>query len=237
MEARREDGAVMDEADRQIMLADWLKLVEFGEKAELFNAEQNSVVDEKAIARVAGGQTKVPDVKKLADLSDFRFFTAAPVYTHCGVPFDIIGEFRAHMEAQGQPFRGHRVVLKFNNPVLTGMNSEWDYTLEGITTGDDGFENLMKYMHSQRIRKQELGEYWTIGSYNVVVADPMCKDQKTWDPADFDKKALITVFVPSGNKYKVVPHVLKETDPIAFRNYAADQAVINEASAVLKSIG
>ena len=63
------------------------------------------------------------------------------------------------------------------------------------------------------------------------------KDQKTWDPAYFDKKALITVFVPSGNKYKVVPHVLKETDPIAFRNYAADQAVINEASAVLKSIG
>lgn len=224
----------MDEKkNKEIMLRDWLRLVDFGAEAQKFNSEQDQVVNEFDIFKQPGGKDRVTDVKRLHHLYDYRFFTMAPVYMHCSVPFDIMGEFRGITEADGSKYDGPRVTLEFNNPVFDGLN-EWNNLLEGIYVGEDGYDKLVKFMTSQTIRQKDTGTYWTINHMEVMIPDPMAVDRNEYDPSNVDTKTVIGLFVPSGNKYKVGIQNRLLPPPIEFVKNSPDMQVVADSIKVLQ---
>ena len=223
----------MDDAkNKEIMLRDWLRLVDFGAEAKKFNDEQDVVGDEFEMFKQPGGKDQVTKVKRLHHLYDYRFFTMAPVYMHCNVPFDIMGEFRGTTEADDNKYDGPRVTLEFNNPVCAGMG-EWSNMLEGIYAGEEGYDDLVKFMTSQTIRVKDSNEYWTINHMEVMIPDPMAVDRNEYDPDDVDTKTVLGIFVPSGNKYQIGIQTRLLPPSIELHKYSPDMRVVDLANKLL----
>jgi len=224
----------MDEADKQIMMQDWLRLVEFGDKCIEFTGEKDHVIDEIDIGGRPAGSTKLSEAKRLSDLSDFRFFSLGPVYMCCSVPFDILGEFRTMLEDTKKRYEGPRIVLNFKNPVFAGLGP-WNAVLEGVWLDEKekaGFDQLVKFMTSQRIRQKETQTYWTVNCVELVIPDPMAVDRNEYDPEDSNKKAIIALFLPSGNRYQVATEPIGKYPPVRLRRATPAPQVVQEATVV-----
>ena len=218
-------------SDKALQLRDWLKLVDFGTKALQFNSDIGKVLDEQPITRQPGGREDLKGAKRLSDVYDFRFYSMGSVYTHCSIPFDVMGEYRAMMAANKTPYEGPRIVLNFNNPVFEGLN-EWDTILEGIWTGQP-MDDLVRFMTSQRIRQQGTSTYWGIKYKEVAIPDPMCIDRKEYDVLDPLKRVVIGVFYPVGNQYSLGIAPIGGYPPVCFNRYSPDPLLVKEGSIML----
>jgi len=225
----------VDNQDKQLMLQDWLRLVDFGEKAIKYNAEKGQVLDTMDITKKPGEKDKVGSYKRLSELDDFRFFSLGPVYVNCGIPFDVIQQFRDTLIKGGDAYDGPRLVMEFKKPILTmatGLGI-WGNILEGIHMGPTGYDKLVKFMNSQTIRQKETQTYWTIKHVEVLIPDPMAVDRSEYSPSDPDKKAIIGLFLPSGNRYQVNTHVISEYPPVPLFRGTPDPTVVREGIAML----
>ena len=230
-------SADISESAAKEIQKDWLRLVEFGNKALKFNAEIGKVLDEQPITKQPGGRESLKAAKRLSDVYDFRFYTMGPVYTHCNVPFDIMGEYRALMEANKTPYEGPRMVLNFNSPLFTGLGA-WDNILEGIWADEPGktggpMSQLVQFMTSQRIRQADSGTYWGVTYKEIVIADPMAVDRKEYDPVDPSKRVVVGVFLPSGNRYSLGLGAVTAYPPVPFQRYSPDPDMVREGGIML----
>jgi hypothetical protein len=227
--------------DRQKAEINWLRFVEFAEQAIRISADTGTELDKFPLSRMPGGLCKVPEPKKLADFSDLEFFTVAPVSQHCAVPFDIFGEFRAHMETRRTKYSGPRCMFNFKHPIVSGACGHvaaepWSYCLEAMAASE--FSAFKSFMTSQTIRRAESREYWEIYHDCVVVADPVCIDNKSYDPQDAEKQVIVHCFLPSGNRYIVgVDLLAPRHDTIAMKLEPAHPGVKMTAEAMLRTIG
>ena len=219
------------EGSKDVQMADWLRLVEFADKALAFQGDIGKVLDEQPITKQPGGKESLKVAKRLSDIYDFRFFSMGPVYTHCSIPFDIMGEFRAMLRANKTPYDGPRIVLNFNTPIFNG-GSQWDSILEGIWVGEP-MEQLIKYMTSQRIRQKDTGTYWGITYKEILIADPMAVDRKEYDVVDPSKRVIVGVFLPSGNRYSVGLAPIGGYPPVAFNRYSPSPDMVKEGGLLL----
>jgi hypothetical protein len=212
---------------------EWLRFVEFGDKAIRFNEDKNTVIDSMDIFKEDGGRTKVPEVKLLQHLtSEFSFFTLGPVYTTCSVPFDIFGEFRAMMQTNDTPYDGPRLVLKFKRPVFQGLR-EWDCMLEAMHCGQD-FERFVEFCTTQRIRVKGEQTYWAMQRYDMVIYDPLSIDDSVRAE---DKKIVVTLLLPTGNRFQVLPQDSITLPPYGFRLASPNAGIVAEATTMLNIKG
>ena len=225
----------MNDIDSEVMLQDWLRLVDFGDKAVKYTKDTGQVLNVTDLARQPGGKEGVGSYKRLSDLSDFRMFSLGPIYTHCNVPFDIIGEFRADMEKGGERYDGPRIVLEFKSSVIEGLG-DWSHIVEGIWSGPTGYDKLVKYMTSQNIRQKDSRQFWTFKYVELAIPDPMAVDRHEYDPFDPSKRAVVGVFLPSGNTYQVVNAPCLDYPPIKLYRCTPDEKMVKEGLIAL-SVG
>ena len=218
--------------DKVITMQDWLKLVEFGDQCQ---RDKGKVLDSMELARRPGCKQAVGGYKKLSDLSDFRFFSLGPLYVDCGIPFDIIEEFRATLQKGGDNYDGPRVVLEFKNPLFRGLK-EWCNVLEGVWLGPEGYDKLIRFVTTQTIRQKDTGQFWTFKHFELAIPDPMVIDRSEYNPNDPEKRAVIGLFLPSGNRYRLNPGVVGNYPPLNLIRYSPDPEVVKEAQIML-SVG
>lgn len=222
----------MDAKDKELMLQDWLRLVDFGEKAIKYNKDKGQITDTMELTRRPGGKDSVGSYKRLSDLSDFRFFSLGAIYTHCQVPFDIMGAFRDTLEAGNDPYTGPRLVLEFKTPIIRDLEA-WSHILEGVWLGPEGYDKLVKFVTTQTIRQKAAGRFWTFKHVELAIPDPMEVDRGTYNPMDPEKQAVIGLFLPSGNSYQVTQGIVGATPPMNLLRCSPDPAVVREAQAML----
>lgn len=224
---------LLTSAERDMVLKDWLRLVEFGDKAVQYQSEIGRVLDSMDIAREPCKRDAIKAAKRLSDVSDVRFFSLGPVYVTCNVPFDIMGEFKTMLIRNKTPYDGPRLVLNFNKPVFAGLQA-WDNVLEGLWLGPDGYDRLVKFMTTQRIRQKTTGAYWGVKHVEVAIPDPMLVDNRLYDHLDPSKTVIIGVFLPTGNRYQLGVNTPRGVPPVKFTRYSPDQAIVTEGQTMLQ---
>jgi hypothetical protein len=216
--------ANMTKAEKAQYTSEWVDWVDFGGKAVKFAEEEHKVIDEgDGVDGAPGGLDKVPDVRRLSDYSDLKFFCLGPLYTHVGIHFDILGEFRKVMK-----YEGPRVVLKFAKPVLSGLN-EWDHIVEGVH--ESAYNDLVEFVKTQTTKRDTQKEYWEFRYREMLIPDPCGVDRNDLSPTE--PKSIVGLFTPSGNKYNLVP--LLGTHPVTFTRKIAEPSVLS-ATALLYNV-
>jgi hypothetical protein len=220
--------------NKDLALQNWIRLIDFGQKALDMNRDVGQVIRETLISKNADGSDPVEtSIKRLNHMSDFTFFTLGPVYVNCAIPNDLFGQFRDFTEISGARYNGPHVVLGFNTPLASGLH-DYDYIIEGMHRGA-AFDSLVAFMLSQGFYKAP-DNYWRVKATELLIPDPCAIDLREYDSTKVSDYATITVFAPSGNKYSVVPEITNMLSPpvLGFKRRMADPLVVNEASAYLK---
>jgi hypothetical protein len=195
-------------------------------KAGKFSKDENRIIGELDKDKQPGGSDRAPQVKRLSDYTDVWFYSLGPVYVHCGVPMDIIGEFRKVVG-----YAGPRHVLRFNNPVIDELG-DWGHVVEGIE-GEENIRQLQQFMATQSIVTDKLEpekrRYWKVKVFETLIADPIAVDNLVYN--EQEPKPIITVFCPSGSRYELRPDITTSL-PLKLVTNKSDPKVVAEARVV-----
>jgi hypothetical protein len=176
-------------------LGEWEALTGLGKAADQFNKDKGRVIDEQPVEPIAVQKEKFSQAKRLADFTGFRFYSMGPLYVHVGIPFDIMGGF-----GQATGFKGPRLLLTFDHDVLTPLD-RWGNRLEGIPA--ENYVVLQQFMLTQSVTRIDADEYWAFDYKEVLIPDPLGIDRKEVNIDDPHPHAIVGVFLPSGNKYRL----------------------------------
>lgn len=223
-----------NEVSSEQNLKSWLKLVEWGDKVFGFDAAKSSIIEETELVTRPGTKEPVGTVKRLGHLTDFRFFSMGPVYAGCSIPFDIIENFRATMSETRTRYEGPRIVLEFKHPVFEGLGP-WNNKLEGVWHGDEGYNWLVKFMTTQAVRFKDSGTFWRFTHKEILIPDPMAVDRNEYSTKDPDARAVVGLFMPSGNRYRINNARVYNMPPVSFVRESPDPDVMREAVAALSA--